>query len=182
MCDILPNPSPVTASYPCTVCLQSVSDGEKAIECSGCEQWTHAYCAGVSEHDYEDFCTREEFDWFCSTCLFDQLPQSDVFAATSGNSDSDVEWFFGPSVLSSTYDVLSSSFNGIRVVHHNVQGIQSKMTEITGWLKQMINTNTIFCLTKTWLSSNSPPICVEGFHIFVTFTSSCFHISEISKE
>ena len=65
--------------------------------------------------------------------------------------------------LASTYDVLSSSFDGIRVVRHNVQGIQSKMTEIAGWLKQSINTN---CFSKIWLSSNSPPICVKGFHIF----------------
>ena len=60
-------------------------------------------------------------------------------------------------------DLFGGSFTAsLRVVHHNVQGLLSKFTEITQWLHLSCNSNIILCCSETWLKDGSIPV-VPGF-------------------
>ena len=48
------------------------------------------------------------------------------------------------------------SFNGIRIVHHNVQGLCYKMDELVEWFHQCNGRDVIFCFSETWIKPNSP--------------------------
>lgn len=68
-------------------------------------------------------------------------------------------------------DILCDSFNGIRIVHHNIQGLHSKMDELVEWFHQCNGRYVIFCFSETWIKPNSPPVEVPGF----TWLLSPFH-------
>jgi len=98
-------------------------------------------------------------------CLFDQLPHVDISAQLTICDDSsdggvDMECVYA---LASTCDVLGSTFHSIRIVYHNVQGLDAKMTEVTGWLKQSINTDVTVGqhIFKEIKSCGFPEICFK---------------------
>ena len=64
--------------------------------------------------------------------------------------------------------LLSSDVLGLRVVHHNVQGIVSKLDELNLWLNASGDTATIHCFSETWLKPNSANLIFPGS---TTFTS-----------
>lgn len=60
-------------------------------------------------------------------------------------------------------DLFSGSFTAaLRVVHHNVQGLLSKFTDITQWLHSCHGSNIIVCCSETWLQGGSIP-AIPGF-------------------
>ena len=70
-------------------------------------------------------------------------------------------------VCLSTVDLLGSVVKGVRIVHHNVQGINSK------WFEASADSNTIYCFTETWLKLHSSMLTVPGFAVFVSPLLCC---------
>jgi len=126
--DISPNPGPTPVNYPCIVCSKPVDN--HTIQCSGCQQWTHTHCAGVSDFNCEEFCAWESFDWFCPMCLFDQLPNVDISALSTTCDDScdGGDEMQHVNILASTCDVLCGAFHGIRIVYHTNMLVSSHST------------------------------------------------------
>ena len=57
-------------SYPCGTCRKEVSDDDAAIFCeSGCSQWYHRICAGLTENAYNLLTNEENADWVCDQCI-----------------------------------------------------------------------------------------------------------------
>ncbi len=42
---------------------------QRGIECTGCEKWTHASCAGVSILECERLGEETDEEWLCPGCL-----------------------------------------------------------------------------------------------------------------
>ena len=59
--DIAVNPGP--ACFPCTVC-SPLCNNQQGIQCDGCQRWSHASCAHVSEEFYRQMECQVEFSWF----------------------------------------------------------------------------------------------------------------------
>ena len=68
----------------------------------------------------------------------------------------------------STIYLLDATISGVRTVHHNVQGIQSKIIDLTQWFKACAGTATIFCFTETWLKPCSTKLTVPGYTVFIS--------------
>ena len=134
---------------------------QKGVLCDLCGNWSHARCVGIDAHRYSNLCEAEEFNWQCPSCLFNALPSHDVVMDASINvdssavSDSDLSQYDFPFVS----DVVSVSSNGVRLLHHNVQGLLSKMPEITQWLHICGSSPTILC-NGTGRASRLPGSCI----------------------
>ena len=57
---------------------------------------------------------------------------------------------------------------GLRIVHHNVQGIHYKLLELSQWFEASADSNTIYCFTETWLKPHSSALTVPGFEVFTS--------------
>ena len=60
-------------------------------------------------------------------------------------------------------DVLETMSSQLRIVHHNVQGLQSKWLELVDWLQVTLLSPAVF---KTWHDSDSLPPVAPRFHSF----------------
>jgi len=157
------NPGP-NYHFPSSVCKKPVNSSQPALLCDGCSSSCHTTCAGVNNLLYKEFQIKtNEFRGSAllvclQFCKFDpnELNMTQDSIKLSCNT------------LPSTIDALASSFNGIRIVSHNIQGIHSKLTEIYQWTNDSINKNVIFCLTEIWISPQSPPVNIQGFHTFLS--------------
>ena len=158
--DIALNPGP--ACYPCTVCTRPVHVGQHGIQCDGCNKWTHASCSDVCTDLYNEMEAQVEFSWHCPSCLFQELPLFDV--SDDSTSVSSVDSDSTPSAL----ELLGASIQGVRIIHHNVQGIHSKITELTQWFEVCEDTATVFCFTETWLKPCSPILSVPGYTVLTS--------------
>ena len=67
-------------------------------------------------------------------------------------------------------EVISSK---LRIVHHNVQGLQSKWLELADWLRVNISSPVVFCFSETWHGFNSPALAVPGFCLFYSPVLPC---------
>ena len=72
------------------------------------------------------------------------------------------------SALILTADALDVEFFGCGIVHYNVQGLHSNLSE---WFTLSVEKATIFCFSEIWIHPNSPPVVVPGFQLF----TSSFH-------
>ena len=60
-------------------------------------------------------------------------------------------------------DIFEESLTAdLRVVHHNVQGLLSKFSEIGQWLNSSHGSNIIICCSETWLLGDKLP-ATSGF-------------------
>jgi len=84
---------------------------------------------------------------------------------TSINEDSSVTDSFQHD-LPFVNDVVSISSDGVRLIHHNVQGLLSKMPEITQWLHICDSSPTILCCSETWLRSNDSVGQFPGYDFY----------------
>ena len=50
--DIAPNPGPPVIKYPCATCSKAVTSRQRGIECSRCENWSHANCVNMLIGEY----------------------------------------------------------------------------------------------------------------------------------
>ena len=109
-------------------------------------------------------CRLRTLSWHCPSCLFAELPVTEVI-------DCDVECF-GSSVdkdlLPLTVEVLGEPFRGLRVLHHNVQGLHSKMDELSQWFSSFACKDAVLCFTETWVKPDNPPITIPGFRILLS--------------
>jgi len=67
-----------------------------------------------------------------------------------------------------TTDSLDSEFVGCHIIHHNVQGLHSKLDDLPEWFTLSVEKATIFCFSEIWIHSNSPPVVVPGFQLFTS--------------
>ena len=142
--DILPNPGP--PCYLCEVCGRSVQPSDKALLCDTCDRWFHIQCMRVSSDDYVAYCTLSEFNWSCLLYLFDVLPPDNI-CDVDADSDSEVTFSHGSLLLPE--DLFSGTFTAsLCVVHHNVQGLLSKFTDLTQWLHSCHGSNIIVCCSE----------------------------------
>ena len=157
MCgDIQINPGPIR--YPCGVCKKKVAKVQKAVSCDHCECWFHITCANISADHYSYLCEQVDFNWQCSSCLFSYLPYHGVNNETLASS-----CVFEPSIsIPMTSDILASSSNGIRLIHHNVQGLISKSTELCERFHISQSVPTILCCSETWRNDSCPIINISG--------------------
>ena len=92
--------------------------------------------------------------------MFDVLPPDNV-CDLSADSGLTVPHFDDALLLPE--DLFSgSSTASLCVVHHNVQGLLSKFTDITQWLHSCYGSNIIVCCSETWLRGSSIPV-IPGF-------------------
>ena len=68
--------------------------------------------------------------------------------------------------LPSVNDVVSIPSDGVRLIHHNIQGLLSKMPEITQWLHICDSSPTILCCSETWLRSNDSVGLFPGYDFY----------------
>ena len=51
-------------------------------------------------------------------------------------------------------------------MHHNIQGINSKLLELNQWFEASVDTSTVYCFSETCLKPHSPNPTAPGFTIF----------------
>ena len=156
--DIHCNPGPVR--YPCGVCRRSVACTHKGLQCDACINWFHIKCVAVTPTQHETFCDSEEFSWQCPGCLLSHLPSGeDSSLSLLDASQSSYD-------LSLPIDLFQGPCEGVRLIHHNVQGLNSKLTEITQWLHSAYRLPIILCCSETWLTDRDPVPRFDGFDSF----------------
>ena len=74
-------------------------------------------------------------------CLFRQLPSVDTYEDPI-NTPKDID----PGLdLPLASDIIDSPISGVRVIHHNVQSLILKITEISHWLHGCDRDHVVFC-------------------------------------
>lgn len=69
--------------------------------------------------------------------------------------------------ISLTVDALCDDFTGIRIVHHNIQGLRSKLDDLSEWFGLSAGKATIFCFGEIWVKPSDPPVNVTVFQLFI---------------
>lgn len=157
--DISINPGPIR--YPCTVCSRSVKSNQKGILCDSCGKWSHSCCVGISDQKYTSLSTAVDFCWQCPSCLFSVLPNLDVYDSPTASSDETLNPTISDTL--SVFEMLSPPFSDLRLINHNIQGLCSKLDEISYWLSQCSQTNVVFCCSETWMKPQSILPSISGF-------------------
>ena len=135
-CDVSVNPGPVR--YPCTVCSKCVRSNQRALQCDMCQLWSHLTCVGVDRDFYAELQEKSEFSWQCPSCLFSVLPSNDIIEADFWLSPSPCD------LVPLMDDVLESPLSGIRIIHHNIQGLLSKLDSLAAWFNTCSGENVVF--------------------------------------
>ena len=151
--------------YLCSVCGKCVQSNQKALECDGCQLWAHIRCVGVSNTIYNELDAKSRFSWHCPTCLFSELPSIDVIEPDTQSPRTPPS---SSECIPLAVDTLKRPFSGVCIVHHNVQGIHSKMDDLTSWFNACSGKNVVLCFTEIWLTPTNPPLNVPGYQIFTS--------------
>ena len=170
--DVSLNPGPVQC--PCTVCEKCVRSNQRALLCDECELWSHANCVGIKADVYNKLKEKMDFSMQCPSCLFSVLPNVDVIdnpLPTISDTNS-------PCLLPLADEALCTTFTGIRVAHHNIQGVHSKMDDLATWFNLCMGKNVIFCFTEIWTKPNSPPLHYPGYQVLL----SPYHVRPGTKD
>ena len=160
--DVSENPGPVR--YPCTVCSRSVHSNHKALQCDNCQMWSHIKCVSISNDYYAVLQQTTDFSWQCPSCLFAALPSLDI----SSHSDSDTTLSNSMGDQHSLLELLKDKPRGVRVVHHNVQGLFSKLDELSQWFDACADSATVFAFSEVWLRPGGPAITVPGYSVYTS--------------
>jgi len=120
--------NPGHVRFPCGICKKSVTSSHRALLCDTCSCWYHIRCARVSPALYSHYLSLLDFAWHCPTCLFNLLPGEGVFI--EHDELQQVQDISCIDIIPSTMETLESAPDGIQLIHHNVQGLLSKSTEI----------------------------------------------------
>ena len=102
----------------------------------------------MSDKEYKSYLSQDSFSWHCPLCLFHVLPNCDVLSC-DGSFDADMSSFGEPAPLQPSIVESLNIGGGVQVVHHNVQGLSSKLCEVSQWLHTCFGSLTIFCCTET---------------------------------
>ena len=60
-------------------------------------------------------------------------------------------------------DVLCEPHSQLRIVHHNVQGLQSKWDDLSDWMAGSASSGSVFCFSETWVKPESVLLHMPGF-------------------
>ena len=102
--------------------------------------------------------------------MFALLPDCDVsdcdvsLSADDSGTPADGQSQYLPSIV----DILNLGAGGVQVVHHNVQGLTSKLCEISQWLHTCFGSPTVLCCTEIWVKQNCQLITIPGFDMFLS--------------
>ena len=146
--DISTNLGP--SKFPCSFWCCNVNSNHKSQQCDSCYSWSHNKCGGVSQRVYGELKWKIEFSWQCPSCLFSELQSFDAFEDSfdvKGGSSVDYS-------SASVGKVIKISSKGIQLIHHNVQGLLSKLPELCQWLHESTSP-TILCCSETWLKTDN---------------------------
>ena len=122
--DVELNPGPVR--FPCTVCQKPVKCNQRGIQCSICDNWTHAKCGSVSIEEYVRLGEREDDPWVCPSCVISELPFADA-SLTSVVEDNERGASFGVDKQCPIMSMLNNSPCTVKVAHLNVRSLLPKM-------------------------------------------------------
>ena len=64
---LCPQCAPCQINFPCTICRKAVTWEAKALQCDGCDCWTHIGCATMGENTYNDLQDSSKL-WLCLGC------------------------------------------------------------------------------------------------------------------
>ena len=176
------NPGPVM--YPRTICGENARANHRALQCDARQLWSHASCVHVKDGLYRELQAKVQFSWHCPLCLFAVLPTTEVdecgMQSTVEPCDSDSIPF--------TVDELEEEFSGIRVIHHNVQGLHSELAQ---WFECCRDRDVVLCFSELWVRPDTPPVDVPGFQLLMSpfhchpgmcttsyLSGSCIYISD----
>ena len=67
-----------------------------------------------------------------------------------------------------TVDALCGDFAGIRILHHNIQGLHSKLDDLSRWFRLGAEKGTIFCFGEIWMNPHDPSVNIPGFQMFIS--------------
>ena len=76
-------------------------------------------------------------------------------------------------------DIIDSPISGVRVIHHNVWGLLSKISENFHWLHGHDYEHVAFCCSKTWLKAFSVMPSIPAFELFCSQALSRLSTSSI---
>ena len=54
---------------------------------------------------------------------------------------------------------------GIKLIHHNIQGLLSKFIDVHEWLEACVNSASVFCFTETWRKPEISLPSVSGYQV-----------------
>ena len=114
----------------------------------------------VNNELYSELEAKSQFSWHCPSCLFSELPSVDVVELDTPTSQS---YFSSFESIPLTVDV-----SGLCIVHHNVQGIHSKMDDLISWFNVCSGKNVVLYFTEIWMIPTSPLLTVPGYQIFTS--------------
>ena len=157
------NPGPV--QFPCGTCGRSVNKNHRALMCDGCDLWYHIGCVGVGGCEYSRNLSLSDLNWLCPVCLFSELPGNDVLSVdVDTKNTSDALQQIDVDIMDVIENVPAS--DGVQLIHHNVQGLLSKVTKIAQWLHMCQDSPTILCCSETWLKGVSLMPTFSGYKGF----------------
>ena len=104
---------------------------------------------------YLELQARSEFSWQCPPYLLSMLPFGGEPDLNSSVCEICTQSNAGLPIVS---DMLSILPPGVGVIHHNVQGLVSKIVDVEQWVGDCVNTASVFCFSETWINPESPPV------------------------
>jgi len=113
----------------------------------------------VSATQYQALSSREQGSFRGSAlavCLFIYLPYGENNDLNTSSTQSVCD-------LSLPSDIFRAPWRGIRLVHHNVQGLISKLPQ---WMQSSCEQHIVLCCSETWLSDRDPIPSLNGFVSF----------------
>ena len=113
--------------------------------------WCHIKCVNVSDIEYDNYCELGDFNWLCPLCLFDQLPNIEVIDDDDSCASGDMSC---SADLPFPMDIIGSPVEGVRFVHHNVQFLLSRFSEVSEWLFEARNSPLISSCSENWITVN----------------------------
>lgn len=149
---------------PCTMCLDPVLNGQKAVDCDICSAWTHSRCGGLSDIEYDTMTAVTNFAYICPLCDLDKTRDSDDSSDQSQLDDGDNSNIH---VQSDKGQNVKSKWKGnlLRLLNINFQSINNKKAEFT-YIIQESNPD-IIAGTETWLDKDifNAEIAQSGYSI-----------------
>ena len=153
----------MTFKYPCSICLKAVRNNQKSILCAKCKLWTHANCCNVSMEIF-----NSNVDWFCTKCLFDELPMLELFSDGNSSENSVTEPRGIHNLLGNSfcqYNSFDSSCEilkrnpGLNIMHLNICSLYRCIDEIRTFFEQ--SQYDVLSFSETMLDETIPDACIS---------------------
>ena len=143
---------------PCKICIDPVYNGQRAIQCDKCQEWTHAHCGEVSGEEYEMFQQQQDTKWLCLACCDANFSFSDL-DDTASSTDT-TETLDRESGKKKTVNR-----NKLKLIVINFQSMSNKKAELEAIIDQ--SRPDLIASTETWLDPSMPDseITPEGFQV-----------------